>query len=126
MTISTLDSISDAAWRPWAACADLGPAPFYGRPSKSICAACPASEPCLWAALAQEALVGYRYGMWGGTSAHRRRRIAAQLGAVDYHSWYFAVVASWSPPALANRRRPTVPRTPVPITVDGIPPSGVG
>jgi len=126
MTISTLDSISDAAWRPWAACADLGPAPFYGRHSKSLCAACPTSEPCLWAAMALGAVLGYHHGVWGGTSAGRRRRIAEQLGAVDYHDWYLAVVASWSPPALANRERSTVPRTPVPITVNGIPPSGVG
>ncbi len=98
MTISTLDSISDAAWRPWAACADLGPAPFYGRPSKSLCAACPTSEPCLWATFRdheenKEALAGprlfIRYAEWRYTPttwgpAHDAPRRAGAR-AVQHH-----------------------------------------
>ncbi|MBJ7610583.1 MAG: WhiB family transcriptional regulator [Candidatus Dormibacteraeota bacterium] len=104
MAISTLDttvpSDLDARWRPWAACAHLGPSPFYGRGLKDLCADCPASEPCLWAALALEAVVGYHYGIWGGTAALRRQRIVEWFGPeVDYHAWYVSVVDAWVPPA---------------------------
>lgn len=99
MCIATLDTISDAGWRPWAACAHLGPTLFYGHAPTTLCAACPASEPCLWAAMALEQVLGYHHGVWGGTTAQRRRRIAAQLGAdVDYRAWYLGVVDQWSSP----------------------------
>jgi hypothetical protein len=72
---------ADARWHPYAACADTGPDGSYERPAaaRRLCLSCPAAEPCLWAALALEQVLGYRYGVWGGTSAARRDRIAAGL-----------------------------------------------
>lgn len=130
MAISTLDTIPDAAWRPYAACADLGPDQFYGHARRSLCASCPASEPCLWAAMALEAILGYHHGIWGGTSGQRRERIAEQLGPVDYHAWYLGVLDRWTPPAPGINRQPhTVNRLPdhrVPCTVNGFFDPGAG
>ena len=106
---------ADARWQPHAACAKADPQLFY-RPAvpvvrkaaKTLCATCPAAEPCLWAALAAEQAAGYRYGIWGGTTPSRRARIAAGLPPIGLTVAYLAVAASWSPPqspAEAARRR---------------------
>ncbi|MDQ6839817.1 MAG: WhiB family transcriptional regulator [Actinomycetota bacterium] len=92
----------DDRWRPYAACANTDPRPFYGsgRPV-NFCDRCPVVELCLWAAMANEQLSGYRYGTWGGASAARRARIAASLPpSVDYTACYQAVVDAWPQPAL--------------------------
>ena len=103
-------SAADARWRPYAACAQADTELFYEltnptsrRAAKTVCAACPAAEPCLWAALATEAAAGYRYGIWGGTTPARRARIAATLPPVGLTATYLAVVGSWSPPQAAQR-----------------------
>jgi hypothetical protein len=90
---------ADARWHPHAACARAGPDGFYDhRPeaARRLCSTCPASEPCLWAALALEQVLGYRYGIWGGTSAARRARIAAEWSEVNFTACYLAVVDAWT------------------------------
>lgn len=99
------DTNLDDRWRPHAACAHLGPTGFDSPALKALCGDCPAAEPCLWAALALEAVSGYRYGIWGGTGPARRARIAEGLGPVDVHAWYRGVVEGWAPP-----RRRQAPR----------------
>ncbi len=91
----------DDRWRPYAACANTTPQPFYAstHPDRRLCANCPTAEPCLWAAMALEQVLGYRYGVWGGTAALRRQRIALSLPAdIDYTAWYRAVVDGWAAP----------------------------
>lgn len=107
-------SAVDARWRPYAACAQTDIELFYElanptrrRDAKAVCAACPAAEPCLWAALAAEQAAGYRYGIWGGTTPARRARIAATLPPVGLAATYLAVAASWSPPAALTRPQAT-------------------
>lgn len=93
---------ADARWHPHAACARDGPDPYFTRrPTGRSCAACPAAEPCLWAAMALEQIVGYRYGIWGGTTPARRDRIAGSLPDLNYGPVYLAVVDAWRPPAPA-------------------------
>jgi hypothetical protein len=73
---------ADTRWHPHAACTQAGPDDFYDHRSQAarrLCSTCPASEPCLWAALALEQILGYRHGIWGGTTAARRERIVASL-----------------------------------------------
>jgi hypothetical protein len=101
---------TEARWRPYAACAHTTPQtvsepanPASRRAAKQLCAACPVAECCLWAALAAEQIVGYRYGIWGGTTPARRARIAAGLPPVGLTATYLAVVVSWSPPEPAVR-----------------------
>jgi hypothetical protein len=99
----------DRCWQPSAAGANTNPRPFYGshHPQTQLCAGCVAAEPCLWAAMALEQAVGYRYGLWGATTARRRQRIAASLPAeTDYTAWYGSVVTGWAHdhPCLAGRR----------------------
>ena len=111
-----LDTLTraDAHWHPYAACSEIEPATGFYPPSgslsraqaQSFCSDCPASEPCLWAAMALEQVTGYRFGIWGGTSASRRNRIAASLPDVDFVRWYEAVVETWVPPP-ARRPRAT-------------------
>ncbi len=92
---------SDDRWRPYAACRNTGPDPFYGTTTTQLCSSCPTAEPCLWAAMALEHTLGCRYGLWAGTSAERRQRIAASLPhSTDYTAWYRAVVDTWDPPPL--------------------------
>lgn len=43
--------------------------------ARTVCAECPAQEPCLAWALHHE-----HFGVWGGTSEHERRRMRRQLG----------------------------------------------
>jgi hypothetical protein len=89
----------DRCWQPSAAGANTNPRPFYGshHPQTQLCAGCVAAEPCLWAAMALEQAVGYRYGLWGATTARRRQRIAASLPAeTDYTAWYGSVVTGWA------------------------------
>lgn len=130
MPLDTLETLPDSSWRPWAACHDLGPGAFFGRARKSLCASCPVAEPCLWAALALESILGYHYGIWGGTSAQRRERIAEQLGPVDYRAWYLGVIDRWTPPGPDVHRQPhTVNHTPhhcAPSTVHRTPTPGAG
>jgi len=96
---------ADAHWHPHAACADDGPDPYFTRrPTGRSCAACPAAEPCLWAAMALKQTLGYRNGIWGGTTPARRARIAASLPHVDYRHVYLAVVGTWQPPAAGVTR----------------------
>jgi hypothetical protein len=89
---------ADARWHPHARCAQTGPDGFYDRPAaaRRLCATCPAAEPCLWAALALEQVLGYRYGIWGGTTPARRARIAAELPDVNLTRCYLAVVDAWT------------------------------
>ncbi len=89
----------DSRWRPYAACTNTGPGPFYGHATPQLCSNCPTAEPCLWQAMALEQVLGYRNGLWGGTSATRRHRIAASLPrSTNYPAWYQAVVDAWSAP----------------------------
>lgn len=98
MEVSPILDSADARWHPHAACAHAGPDRFYKSPhGELMCGSCPASEPCLWAALALEQVLGYRHGIWGGTTPARRARIAAGLPGVDLTGWYLAVVDSWVP-----------------------------
>jgi hypothetical protein len=104
--IPTILASADARWHPLAACARAGPDGFYdhrSRAARRLCSTCPVSEPCLWAALAFEQVLGYRYGIWGGTSAARRARIVAGWPEVDLTACYLAVVDSW---ALQRAHRP--------------------
>ncbi len=89
----------DRRWQPSAACANTNPRPFYGshHPRAQLCAGCVAAEPCLWAAMALEQALGYRYGLWGATTARRRQRVADSLPVdVDYTAWYESVVTGWA------------------------------
>ncbi len=103
MKVPTSLAAADAHWHPHAACAGDGPDPYFTRhpagPAGRSCTACPAAEPCLWAAMALEQIVGYRHGIWGGTTPARRDRIAASLPHSDFQRVYLAVVDSWRPPA---------------------------
>lgn len=96
----TMDTATlDLCWQPSAACANTSPRPFYGsnHPDRELCAGCVAAEPCLWAAMALEQTLGYRYGVWGGTTARRRQHVADSLPAdVDYTAWYQTVVTGWA------------------------------
>lgn len=106
---------AEARWRLYAACAHTSPQTFYEpanpasrRAAKQLCAGCPVSECCLWAALASEHALGYRYGIgggttWGGTTPARRGRIAAGLPDMGLTATYLAVLASWGPPEPAER-----------------------
>jgi hypothetical protein len=91
---------ADEQWHGAAACAGVRTNSFYiagaRKHSVALCSECPASEPCLWAALALEQLEGRRFGIWGGTTPARRARIAASLSGVEFSSRYVAVVDSWA------------------------------
>ncbi len=90
---------ADSRWRPYAACRNTGPGPFYGHATPQLCSSCPTAEPCLWLAMAIEHVTGYRHGLWGATSAARRQRIADSLSlSTNYAAWYQAVVDAWSAP----------------------------
>jgi hypothetical protein len=94
-------------WRQHAACWNTNdPSPFLRarRIAPAVCSTCPASEPCLWSALAFEQITGYCNGCWGGTTAARRRRILHQIPLVDLTAWYEVVASSWQPPLLDQRR----------------------
>jgi hypothetical protein len=70
-------------WRQFAACRGLGPAAFFDelpRHALACCARCPVQEICLWYALAIEEEVGYRFGLWAGTTPTVRARIARVTG----------------------------------------------
>jgi len=71
------------SWRTLAACAGRDPALFHSRACQraalACCALCPVAEPCLFTALVHEEAAGYRFGVWGGTTAARRAQIAAYL-----------------------------------------------
>jgi hypothetical protein len=97
--LSTPLTWADARWHVHAACANTGPDRFYRRrEADPLCSTCPAAEPCLWAAMALEQSLGYRSGIWGGTTPRRRHRIAASLPDVSLTHWYLAVVEAWTPP----------------------------
>ena len=88
-------------WRSLAACRSADPADFTSprsstRAWRSICDRCPVAEPCLWAALVEEALSGYRYGIRGATTPGRRARIVASLPRMDLDAAYEAAVADWA------------------------------
>jgi hypothetical protein len=71
------------SWRRLAACRGVGPAPFFDelpRDALACCARCPVQEICLWYALAEEEKVGYRFGLWAGTTPTGRARIARVTG----------------------------------------------
>ena len=65
------------AWRDDALCAETDPEAFFPekggstRAAKRVCSACTVSADCLEYALAHDE----RFGIWGGTSEHERRRL---------------------------------------------------
>jgi len=64
-------------------CAQTDPELFFPekggsvREAKAVCAGCPVRGDCLEYALAH----GERYGVWGGTSEHERRRLQLHAGS---------------------------------------------
>lgn len=68
------------SWRQRAACRGLDPDIFYpateedAEAAKSICAQCPARQPCLEHALAHRE----HDGVWGGATERERRRLVRQ------------------------------------------------
>lgn len=64
-------------WADDALCAQTDPEAFYpeqggsSRDAKRVCLACPLRDDCLTYALAH----GERHGIWGGLTAHERRRL---------------------------------------------------
>jgi len=70
-------------WRTLVACAGCDPNLFHNRACQRAalrcCALCPVAEPCLFTALVHEETAGYRFGVWGGTTAARRTQIATYL-----------------------------------------------
>jgi hypothetical protein len=88
------------AWRSHAACRGANPLIFTTSSSRAwfpYCERCPVAEPCLWQALADEAPMGYRSGIWGGTTAARRQRIVESLPAeTDYDAAYRAALEVWA------------------------------
>ncbi len=104
MEVSTVLVDADGRWHGWAACAHAGCDGFFGGRRGSggpggVCEGCPVAELCLWAGLALEEVLGYRFGVWGGTVPARRARIAAGLPAGRLGVWYVELVAAWQPPA---------------------------
>jgi hypothetical protein len=65
------------------ACAGCDPTLFHNRARQrsplACCAACQVAEPCFFTALVHEEATGYRFGVWGGTTARRRAQIANYL-----------------------------------------------
>ncbi|KNX35954.1 hypothetical protein VV01_21525 [Luteipulveratus halotolerans] len=66
------------SWQKHALCAKTDPETFYpergqsSAPAERICRKCRVAAECLDYALAH----GERFGVWGGTSERRRRRLA--------------------------------------------------
>jgi len=90
-----------SAWQTAAACAGTGPDGFYGSDdeverARQLCAGCPVAEPCLWAAMVDEADAS-RYGVWGGTVPATRRAIANALGGsrFEFGRRLAAALATW-------------------------------
>ncbi|MFE7096111.1 WhiB family transcriptional regulator [Streptomyces erythrochromogenes] len=72
------------AWQAEAVCREVGSEPFFGsseegrrgrkerdRQAKSLCGSCPVVDACLRHALATHE----PHGVWGGLTAHERRRL---------------------------------------------------
>jgi len=73
-----------SAWQADAACAGTGPDAFYGSAdevdeARQLCAGCPVTRCCFWAAMVNEADAA-RFGVWGGTVPAQRRAIVHALG----------------------------------------------
>ena len=85
-------------WRAHAACRNADPGYHEPHRTHPHCDNCPAAEPCLWFALAAEAVAGYRHGYWGGTTPEHRARIAASLPTIGLARWYRDLAATWTPP----------------------------
>jgi hypothetical protein len=73
------------SWREAAACRGTKLSWFYGGRAerahgRARCVVCPVAEACFWFALMVEEEVGYHYGIWGGTAAVTRARVAALIG----------------------------------------------
>jgi WhiB family transcriptional regulator, redox-sensing transcriptional regulator len=70
-------AINPEPWTEEALCAQVDPELFFPkkgdglRPAKRICAACPVIGECLGYALRTD----QRYGIWGGVTAGKRRKI---------------------------------------------------
>ena len=66
-----------ASWQDQALCAETDSEAFFPdkggstRAAKRVCSACEVSAECLEYALAHDE----RFGIWGGTSEHERRRL---------------------------------------------------
>lgn len=91
------------AWMDQAACRGAAPAEFFGDPAarargQARCRGCPVCEVCLWWALAVEAEVGYRFGIWGGLSPALRARIARVTGAAYARARFVTAAAAWARP----------------------------
>ena len=77
---------TDNTWQRYAVCADpdIDPDLFFpergknATKAKAICTTCPARQACLDAAMAEEADIGWRYGIRGGLSANERARLAGK------------------------------------------------
>jgi hypothetical protein len=73
----------------------MGPSP--AKTVISVCDRCPVTEICLWDAMVAEAGEEYRYGIRGGCTAARRRRIADSLPAdADLGAAYRAALDLWA------------------------------
>ena len=75
------------AWQIDAACIGVDPDVFFppkGRPgleALAICRSCPVAEQCLAFVMELEESDGERTGVWAGTSARERMRLARQQAA---------------------------------------------
>lgn len=73
-------SVRHLRWSQAAACLDADPGLFFPGPTQSaapalqICAKCAVEEHCLQYALA----IDEPYGIWGGMTASRRRRLLSR------------------------------------------------
>lgn len=89
------------AWMDHAACRGVGCEEFFGRRAvmakgRARCRVCPVAEICFWWAVVAESDLGYRFGIWGGTTPGLRARTAWVTG-VDYARVRFvAEVAQWT------------------------------
>jgi WhiB family redox-sensing transcriptional regulator len=65
------------SWRDQGRCAEVDPMLFYpakgesANPARMVCAGCEVRDQCLEWALATD----QRWGVWGGTTEHDRRKI---------------------------------------------------
>ena len=74
------------SWAEDAACAGLPLDMFFppsggsSAPAQQVCRRCPVRVECLQAAMASE-VITYRFGIYGGLTAHGRRELARRAAA---------------------------------------------
>jgi hypothetical protein len=96
----TLRGPKPETWLDQALCGRTDPDVFFNRSTaaaRRLCAACPVNECCFWWAMSTEAELGERIGVWAGTTAAQRARIAKAFADWDSYpqSRYAQAVTEW-------------------------------